>query len=272
MSTEEPPNTQVPPARVWGHTLPNRKDIESEAEEEDDKGDPGKDLRLSSCRLLSPFTLPVSEQDRPPLTIISEVLLPVKRKTCENEHDASPQSVKRAESRQSREPRAGVHVDVPLLIRQRLSELGLDQKDLAAAVQVTESYISQLLARKKAPPAPGRTDLYEKIGQFLRLPSGELGRLADMQRKDDLKKKIEASPAPLFKECRDLILRKCEPERRSEVRRIFEKETFGELERLITQKVLDVAQELAREELRSEEWLRLMAQLSQRSYEQMRVA
>ena len=59
-------------------------------------------------------------------------------------------------------------MDVPLVIRHRLKELGLDQKDLAAAAQVTESYISQLLARKKAPPAPGRTDIYEKIGKFLK--------------------------------------------------------------------------------------------------------
>lgn len=163
-------------------------------------------------------------------------------------------------------------MDVSLLIRQRLSELGLDQKDLAAAAQVTESYISQLLARKKAPPVPRRTDIYEKIGQFLRLPSEELSRLADVQRKQELKKKIAETPAPLFKECRELILRKCDPERRAEVWRIFEKETFGELERLVTQKILDVAQGLAREELRSEEWLRLMAQLSGRGYEQMRVA
>ena len=40
-------------------------------------------------------------------------------------------------------------MDVSLLIRHRLSELELDQKDLAAAAQVTESYISQLLTRKK---------------------------------------------------------------------------------------------------------------------------
>ena len=163
-------------------------------------------------------------------------------------------------------------MDVSLLIRQRLSELGLDQKDLAAAVQVTESYISQLLARKKAPPAPGRTDIYDKIGQFLKLPSGELSKLADVQRQLDLKKKVDLTPVPLFKECRDLILRKCESARRAEVKRIFEKDPFGELERLVTQKILDVAQGLAREELRSEEWLRLMAQLSGRSYEQMRVA
>ncbi len=47
---------------------------------------------------------------------------------------------------------------------------------------------------------------------------------------------------------------------------------FGELERLVTQKLLDVAQGVAREELANEEWLRLMAELSKRSYEQVRVA
>lgn len=163
-------------------------------------------------------------------------------------------------------------MDVSLLIRQRLQELELDQKDLAAASQVTESYISQLLTRKKAPPAPGRTDLYDRMGEFLNLPAGELSKLADLQRQEDLKKRVTQPPRPLFKECRELVLRKCEQDRRREVRRIFEKEPFGELERLITQQLLDVAQGVAKEELKSEEWLRLMAQLSGRSYEQMRVA
>ena len=163
-------------------------------------------------------------------------------------------------------------MDVSLLIRHRLSELGLDQKDLAEAAQVTESYISQLLTRKKIPPAPGRTDLYDRMSEFLKLPAGELSKLADLQRQEDLKKRVTQPPRALFKECRELVLRKCEPERRKEVRRIFEKEPFGEFERLITQKLLDVAQGVAREELRSEKWLRLMAQLSGRSYEQMRVA
>jgi transcriptional regulator with XRE-family HTH domain len=163
-------------------------------------------------------------------------------------------------------------LDVSLVIKQRLGELGLDQRDLAAATQVTESYVSQLLTRKKAPPASGRTDIYDKIGEFLKLPAGELSRLADLQRQEELKKRVTEPPMPLFKECRELILRKCEPERQREVRRIFEKEPFGELERLVTQKLLDVAQGIAKEELRSEEWLRLMAQLGGRSYEQMRVA
>lgn len=163
-------------------------------------------------------------------------------------------------------------MDVSLVIKQRLSELGLDQRGLATATQVTESYISQLLTRKKAPPAPGRTDIYDKIGEFLKLPAGDLSKLADVQRKEELKKKVAEPPRPLFKECRELILRKCEPGKRREIRRIFEKEPFGELERMVTQKFLDVTQGLAKEELRSEEWLRKMARPSARSYEQMRVA
>ena len=136
-------------------------------------------------------------------------------------------------------------MDVSLLIRHRLKELGLEQKDLAAAAQVTESYISQLLARKKAPPAPGRTDIYEKIGRALKLPSGELSNLAEVQRKEESRKRAAEPPQPLFQECRELILRKCDAARQKELRRIFEKEPFGELERLVTQKLLDVAQGVA---------------------------
>jgi transcriptional regulator with XRE-family HTH domain len=163
-------------------------------------------------------------------------------------------------------------MDISLVVKQRLNELGLDQRDLAAAVQVTDSYISQLLTRKKAPPAPGRSDIYDRMSEFLKLPAGELSKLANVQRQEELKKRVAQPPGPLFKECRELILRKCASERRREIRRIFEKEPFGELERLVTQKLLDVAQSVAKDELRSEEWLRLMGQLSGRSFEQMRVA
>jgi transcriptional regulator with XRE-family HTH domain len=162
-------------------------------------------------------------------------------------------------------------MDISLLIRNRLNELGLEQKDLASAVQVTDSYVSQLLSRKKAPPAPGRTDLYDKIGEFLKLPKSELSRLADLQRQEELKKKVAEPPTPLFKECRDLMIRKCDAQSRNEIARIFGQQPFGELERLVTQKLLDVAQGVAREELRSEVWLRRMARLSNRSYEQIRV-
>jgi transcriptional regulator with XRE-family HTH domain len=163
-------------------------------------------------------------------------------------------------------------MDVALLIQQKLSEHGLDQRDLADAAEVTESYISQLLSRRKAPPAPERTDIYEKLGGLLRLPAGKLAGLADLQRKEELKKKIQSPLAPLFKDVRELLLQKCKQQRKREVRAIFEKEPFGELERLITQKLMDVVKTLAKEELKRENWLRIVARESSRSYKQMRVA
>lgn len=162
-------------------------------------------------------------------------------------------------------------MNVALVIRQRLEQLELDQRDLAAAAQVTESYISQLLTCKKLPPAPERTDIYEKMADFLKLPQAELVKLANLQRKEELKRKIGDPPAPLFKGVRDLILHKCAPDKKKEIAAIFEKQPFGELERLVTQKLLDVAKKIAKEELGSAEWLHLMARYSHRSYEQMRV-
>jgi transcriptional regulator with XRE-family HTH domain len=161
-------------------------------------------------------------------------------------------------------------VDVCQIIKQRLEELGLEQRDLAAAVQVTESYISQLLTRKKAPPAVDRTDLYERMNSFLRLPKGQLSTMVDAQRREELKKKVTDPPAPLFKEVRTLIIRKCIPEKRRQVRDIFEKQAFGELERLVTQKFLDVTKKIAKDELGNEDWLRNIARLLGRSYEEIR--
>src|SRR5438093_13321370 len=79
-------------------------------------------------------------------------------------------------------------MDVSFVIRQRLEEFGLEQRELARAAKVTESYISQLLTRKKAPPAPSRTDIYDKMDKFLKLPTGELARLAMVQRKEESKR------------------------------------------------------------------------------------
>jgi transcriptional regulator with XRE-family HTH domain len=162
-------------------------------------------------------------------------------------------------------------LDFSLLIRQRLRELGTEQRDLAAAAQVTESYISQLLTGKKAPPAPERTDIYERMEAFLRLPAGKLGTLADLVRMAALKRKLADPPAPLFREVRELILRKCSPEKTQPMRAMFEKEPFGALERLVTQKLLDVAKRVTKQELNDENWLRLVARLTDTSYEEMRV-
>jgi len=120
---------------------------------------------------------------------------------------------------------------------------------------VTESYISQLLTGKKPPPAPERTDIYDKMETFSRLPDGKLAALANLLRTDALKRKLTDPPAPLFKAVRELILRKCEPRKEQSIRAIFFKEPFGALERLITQKLLDVVKRATKEELDDENWL-----------------
>jgi hypothetical protein len=56
-----------------------------------------------------------------------------------------------------------------------------------------------------------------------------------------------------------------------ELREIFNKEPFGVLERLVTQKLLDVAQRVASEELESKKWLQFVARITGQKYQQMRV-
>ena len=162
-------------------------------------------------------------------------------------------------------------MDVSLIIKHRLNELNLGQRDLAMAAQVTESYVSQLLSGKKIPPMANRTDIYERMEAFLKLPSGGLSKLADIQRIEELKGKLGNPPLPLFKEVRELILRKCASGKEKQIRAIFEKQPFGELERLVTQKIVDVVKRAAKKELESEDWLREVARFSNQDYEQMRV-
>ncbi len=162
-------------------------------------------------------------------------------------------------------------MDLALAIRHRLKELGLEQRDLARAAQVTESYISQLLTKKKLPPAPNRTDMYDKIGRTLKLPSGELAKLADLQRREQLKRKLGDPPPPLMPDVRAVILSKCAPDKQRQIRGIFEAQPFGELERFVTQKLVGVVKGVARRELDNAAWLRRVARLSRKSYPQMRV-
>ncbi len=131
-------------------------------------------------------------------------------------------------------------MDIALVIRQRLDELQLDQRDLARAANVTESYVSQILTRKKAPPAPERTDIYDRMDRFLKLPHGELARVAEAHLKEERMRRL-GLVAPLFPELRALLLRKCVPAQRETVRAILERQSFGELERLVAQTLLQVA-------------------------------
>src|SRR5688572_13826135 len=142
-------------------------------------------------------------------------------------------------------------VSFSAFVRSRLAALDYDQKDLARAARVTDSYVSQLLTRRKSPPAPDRTDIYGKMEVLLELEPGELERLAEIERADELNRKLAQPPHPLFGGFRDLLLRKCVPERRDEVRSVFEREPFGVVERIVAHSFLSAAQSVARRELDS---------------------
>lgn len=132
-------------------------------------------------------------------------------------------------------------MDVALVIRQRLEEMGLEQRDLARAAHVTESYVSQLLTGKKAPPAPHRTDIYDRLDRFLKLPAGELAKVAERARNAELQRKLGDVPQALFPRVRDVIVKTCRPEQARAIRGIIERQPFGELERLVARKLLEVA-------------------------------
>ena len=162
-------------------------------------------------------------------------------------------------------------MDLPRFVKHRLQELQVDQHGLAGAAQVTDSYISQLLSGRKTPPAPERTDIYGRMEGFLRVPAGTLAGLAGVQRTQALKRRLADPPAPLFREVRALVLAKCRATTRPAVRAAFEKEAFGDLERLVTQKLLDLVKRVVSQELRDEPSVAVVARLTGRGPQQVRV-
>jgi transcriptional regulator with XRE-family HTH domain len=162
-------------------------------------------------------------------------------------------------------------MDFVFVVRERLEELGLGQRDLANAAEVTESYISQLLGRKKLPPLPNRTDLYDKMSRVLSLPREELARLAALEHHQALDQKWRAAPPARFGPMRELVLRKCRPARLRQMRAIFEKDPFGELEQLVTRTLIEVVRSEARAHADEPSWVRSIAKRARNTYHEMRV-
>jgi hypothetical protein len=102
------------------------------------------------------------------------------------------------------------------------------------------------------------------MAKFLKLPGDRLSKLAELQRREEWKRHLAGPPTPMFREIRELIVRKCIPGKTKQVQAIFEKQPFGELERLVTQKLFDVVKKVVKEELNSETgstwWLDLLAE------------
>jgi hypothetical protein len=89
-------------------------------------------------------------------------------------------------------------MDLALFTRNRLKQLRLGPRDLARATRMTESYIAHLLAPNSSQTASNRTDLQDQLERVLNLPQGQLAKLADLQRREYLKKRMGNQPSPLL--------------------------------------------------------------------------
>ena len=153
-------------------------------------------------------------------------------------------------------------MDVCLVIKDRLEKLGFEQRDLAAAAKVTESYISQLLTRKKLPPASDRTDIYEKMGKFLKLSSGKLAKLADITAQGSVEEGFRGSTCALV--CRSSSVGSAQVRAGKAATNTSDFREAG-LRRTRTPRHAEASGRVQasrqRTELRSEKWLHMVAQI-----------
>jgi hypothetical protein len=86
-------------------------------------------------------------------------------------------------------------MDLALFIRNRLKQLRLSPRNLARATRMTESYISYLLTPKSLQAASNRTNMHDQLERVLKLPQGQLAKLADLQRREYRKMRLGHRPA-----------------------------------------------------------------------------
>jgi hypothetical protein len=146
-------------------------------------------------------------------------------------------------------------VRVGELVGRRLRELKRTPGELAAAVKVSEDYIVDLVAGRRRPPAPGRSDVYTAMTKFLRLHRNDLPACARAERRGVGTRRPRRPDARV----RKLVLGLCAPERSEAIARRFARADGAELEALAVGRLLEVAQGFARRRLEDEVGLRVAA-------------
>ena len=157
-------------------------------------------------------------------------------------------------------------IKVSQLMRRRLKELQRTPRELAEAVQVPETYIADLLAGRRRPPAPGRTDVYDRMTKFLRLHRNDLPTCARAEREE----MVSGRRRPDVK-VRDLLMDLCDPAKGRVVYRRFARKDAAALEILIAQRLLEVAQGFVRRQLDDEVGIRVASNREGCTYLEMRM-
>ena len=89
-------------------------------------------------------------------------------------------------------------MDLVLFTRNRLKQLRLSSRDRARASSMAESYIAELLEPNGLQTASTRTHVHDQLERVLQLPHGHLVKLADLERREHLKKRLEHPSGPLL--------------------------------------------------------------------------
>ncbi len=118
------------------------------------------------------------------------------------------------------------------LLHHRLRELERTPRDLAAAARVPPEYIKDLIAGRRRPPLPGRTDLYERMTRFLQLGRNDLAESAQAERQ------AAGSGGASSADVRNLVLGLCQPDTARLLRGRMAKKGPDEVDRLIERLLL----------------------------------
>jgi hypothetical protein len=89
-------------------------------------------------------------------------------------------------------------MDLALFTRNRLKQLRLSPQNLARATRLTELYILHSSAPSSPQTASNQTDMHDQLERVLKLPQGQLGKLADLQRREYLQKQCGNQPSVLL--------------------------------------------------------------------------
>lgn len=156
-------------------------------------------------------------------------------------------------------------IPVGELVLRRLRQLKRTPGELAAAVRVSETYITEIMAGRRRAPAPG-SDVYVGMGKFLGLHRDDLPSCARAERAAERPGERRASP-----EVRRIVFDLCDPQQMKTITRRIARPDGGELEWVIINRLLEVARGFVRRRLEDEVGLKVAAGREGKEYLDVRM-
>ena len=150
------------------------------------------------------------------------------------------------------------------LLSERLKERKQSSNELAEAIEVPSRYVHDLLGGQRRPPAPARTDVYDRMTRFLKLGRTDLIDCATAELAQ-----TPADASPPVTEVEDRLLDLCTCRTASRLRREMREENASMVD--LYARVLAVVQVKVCRSLSDEIPLRIAAKRTGESYPEIRL-